>query len=63
MGVKVYYNDVVITEVKIGVKIWCEIGGTARDKENVNVMNVGGNIIDGGCNGEVISDGERFSIK
>ena len=34
-----------------------EIGGTAGDRGNVNVMNVDGDVFDGGCNGEVLSDG------
>ena len=39
MGVEVFHDDV-ITEVEQKVKVWCEIGDTARDKGDVNVMNV-----------------------
>ena len=55
IGVEVSHDDV-ITEVKNMVKVWCEIGGTAGYKGDVNVMNVGGDIVDGGCIGEVLSD-------
>ena len=51
-------NDyVAIMEVKKKVKVWSEIGGTAGYRGDVNVMNVDGDIVDGGCNGEVLSDG------
>ena len=55
MGVEVSHDDVVITEVKKKVKVRCEIGGTGY-RENVNIMNVDGDIVDSGCNGEVLSD-------
>ena len=55
MGVEVSQDDVFITEVKKTVKVWDEINGTAR--ENINVMNVDGDIVDGGCKGEVLRDG------
>ena len=40
------HNDVVITEVKKKEKVWCEIGGTTKYREDVNVINVNGDIID-----------------
>ena len=55
MGVEVSHDDV-ITKVKKKMKVWCEIGGTDGYKGNVNVMNVDGDIVDGGCNEEVLSD-------
>ena len=33
MGVDVSHHDVVIPEVKNKVKVWCEIRGTAGDRE------------------------------
>ena len=45
-------HDDVITEVRKEVKVWCEIGETAGNREDVNVMHVDGDIVDGGCNGE-----------
>ena len=57
MGVDVSHDDVVMTKVKNKLKVWCEIGRTAGDKEDVNAMNVDGDIVYGGCNGEVLSDG------
>ena len=39
------------------VKVWCEIRGTAGDRGDVNVKNVNGDIVEGGCNREVFSDG------
>ena len=44
-------------EVKKKVKVWCKIGETAGDRGYVNVMNVDKEIVDGGCNEEVLSDG------
>ena len=38
MGVEVSNHDVVITEVKKKVKVWCEIGGTSGYCGDVNVM-------------------------
>ena len=35
----------------------CEIRGTAGDREDINVMSMDDDIVDGGCNGEVLSDG------
>ena len=55
MGVEVSHDDAVITEVKKKVKVWCEIGGTAAHKGDVNVMNVDGDLVDDGCNGEVFT--------
>ena len=46
MGVEVFLDDVVITEVKSNVKVWCEIEGTARDRD-VNVMIVDGLLVKG----------------
>ena len=57
MGVEVSHDDVVITKVKKNVKVWCKIGETAGDRGYVNVMNVDKEIVDGGCNEEVLSDG------
>ena len=56
MGVKISHDDVVITGVEKKVKLWYEIGGTAGDKAAVNGVNVDVDIVDGGCNGEVLSD-------
>ena len=39
------------------VKVWCEIGRTGGDKGDVNVMNVDWDIVDDGCNGEVLGSG------
>ena len=33
MGVEVFHYIVVMTEVKKNVKVWCEIEGTAGDRE------------------------------
>ena len=54
MGVEVSHD--VNTEVKKIVKIWCEIGGTAEDRRFVNVVKVDGDIVDNGCNAEVLSE-------
>ena len=35
-------------KIKMKVKVWCEIGGTAGDRGEVNVKNLNGDIIDGG---------------
>ena len=56
MGVEVSHDYIVITEVKKMVKVWCEIGWTAVYRGDVNVMIVDGYIVDGGCNGEVLSN-------
>ena len=56
MGVEVFHDDVVITEVKKKVKAWCEIRRTGRDRGGVNVMSNDGDIVNGGCNGEVLND-------
>ena len=45
MCVEVSHEDVVIMEVKNKVKAWCEIGGTAGYRRDVNVINVDGDII------------------
>ena len=39
------------------VKVRCEIRGTTGYRGDVNIVNVDGDIVDGGCNGEVLSDG------
>ena len=39
------------------VKVQCETGETTGDRGGVNVMNVDEDIVDGGYNGEVLSDG------
>ena len=59
IGVEVSHDDVVITKVKKKVKVRYEIGGTSGYRGDVFNMNVDGDIVDGGCNGEVIriSDG------
>ena len=44
-------------EVKKKLKGWCEIGGTSGNRGDVNVINVDGDIVDGGCNEEMLSDG------
>ena len=54
MDVEVSHDDVVITEVKKKVKVWCEIVGTAGYSGDVNVMNEDGDIVAGGCDGEVL---------
>ena len=51
------HDNIVVTEIKKNVKFWCEIGETAGDRRDINVMNVDGDIFDDGCNGEVLSDG------
>ena len=56
MGVEVSHDDVVIMEVKKKVKVRCEIEGTTGYRGDVNIVNVDGYIVDGGCNGEVFSD-------
>ena len=35
------------------MQVWYEIGGTARDKGDINIMNVDGDIVDSGYNGEL----------
>ena len=57
-GVEVSHDDVVIMEVKNKVKVRCEIRGTTGYRGDLNFMNVDEDIVDSGCNGEVISDGE-----
>ena len=57
MGEEVFHDDVVITEVKKKLKVWCQIRGTAGDMGNV--MNIDGDIVNGGCNGKVLSDSHR----
>ena len=42
MGAEDSNDDAVITEVKKKVKVWCENGRTAGDREDVNVINVYG---------------------
>ena len=49
MGVTVSHDDVVIMEVKEKVIVWREIGRKPGDSgENVNVVTVDGDIVDGG---------------
>ena len=48
MGVEVSHDDVIIMEVEKRVKVWCEIRGTAGYGGDVNIMNVDGDIVDGG---------------
>ena len=58
MGIEVSHDDVVvITEIEKKGKVWCEIGGTAGYRGDVNVMNVDGDIVDSGCNVEEFTDG------
>ena len=57
MGVEVSHGDGAITEIEKNVENWGEIGRTEGDRGDVNVMNVDGNIVDGGCYGEVLSGG------
>ena len=38
------------------MKVYCELGGTSGYRGDVNIMNVDGDIVDGGCNAEVLSD-------
>ena len=56
IGVEVSHDHVVITERIKKVKVRCGIGRTTGYKGDVNIMNVDGDIVDGGCNGEVLSD-------
>ena len=56
MSVEVSRDDFVITEVKKKVKIWYETGGTTGYKGDVNIVIADGDIVDGGCNGEVLND-------
>ena len=57
MGVEASHDDLVITKFNIKVKVWCEIVGKARNRRNINVMDVDRDIVDGGCNGEVLEEG------
>ena len=56
MGVEVFHDDGVIMEVKKMVKVSCEIRGKTGYRGDVNIVNVDGDIVDDGCNGEVLSD-------
>ena len=56
MAVEVSHDDAVIMKVKNKVNIWCESGGTSIVRGDIKVMNVDEDIVDGGCNGEVLSD-------
>ena len=56
MGVEVSNDDFVITEFKKKVKAWCEIGGKTDDRRNVNIIYIDRDIIDGSCNGVMLSD-------
>ena len=57
MSVEVSHDNVVIMEFRNKVEVWREIGRTGIDRWNVNIMNVDGNILDDGCNGEMLGDG------
>ena len=46
IGVEVYHDDVVITEVKKWVKVRREIEGTSGYKRDVNNINIDGDIIE-----------------
>ena len=65
MGAEVSHDDV-IKEVKKKVKLWCEIGETTGNIGDVNVMNIDGDIVDDGCNGEMFGDssspGKKISV-
>ena len=52
VGVEVSQDDVVITEVKKMVTGLSKSGGAAGDRGDVNVVR---DIVDGGCNGKVLS--------
>ena len=56
-SVEVSFDDVVITKIKNKVEVWCKIGGTAGDTGELNVMNLDGDIVEDGCNGEVLCVG------
>ena len=55
MGIEVSHDDVVIMDVK-KVKVRCEIGRTTGYRGDVNIVNFDRNIVEVGCNGEVLSD-------
>ena len=57
MGVEVSHDDVVIMEAKKKVKVRCEIGETTEYRGDINFVYVDGDIVDGGGNEEVLSDG------
>ena len=50
MGVEVCHDDEIITEVKKMGKVWCETGGTAGYRGDVNIMKVDEDIVNGGHN-------------
>ena len=56
MSVEVSHDNVVIMEFRNKVEVWREIGRTGIDRWNVNIMNVDGNILDDGCNGEMLGE-------
>ena len=56
MCVEVSHADVVIMEVKKMLKVRCEIRRTTGYGGYVNILNVDRYIVDGGCDGEVLSD-------
>ena len=56
MGVDVSHDDFVITEVKKKFRDWCEIGGRVGYRGDVNLKNVYCDIVDGGCNGEILGE-------
>ena len=49
---KNFHDDVVITEVKKMVTGLSKSGGAAGDRGDVNVVR---DVVDGGCNGKVLS--------
>ena len=53
MGVEV---SLVVMEIKNGEEVACEIGRTTGYRGDINIMNVDRDIIDGGCDGKVLSD-------
>ena len=57
LDVEASYSDVVITEIRKKVKARREIVGTTGYRGDENILNVYGDIADGGCNGEVLSSG------
>ena len=57
IGVEVSHDDVIPTEVKKKVKVVCEIVGKTGYRGDVNIINVDGDIVEGDCNGEMLSDG------
>ena len=63
MGVEVSHDDVIIMKVKDKVKVWCEIRGITEYRGDVNIMNVAGDIVDGGCDGEVMESSRKRELE